>query len=90
MKDIEVEYPTLSTCSCPPGYHDIHGSLCQDDLRRAFVAGAAWWEFNRTGFTIWPEDRNLAEKEAERRYPGGRPRRESLPPLQGQEGENQP
>lgn len=76
MKDIEVKYPTLPTCACPPGYHDIHGSYCHDDLRRAFVAGAAWWEFHSNSGTMWSSDRDIAEMEAEKRYPGGGPRNE--------------
>ncbi len=44
----------------------------RDDLRRAFVDGAKWWEFYRTGATMWPSDRDQAEAEAERKYPGGR------------------
>jgi len=44
----------------------------EDDLRRAFVAGAKWWEYHSTKFTMWPSDRDLAEKEAERRYPEGK------------------
>jgi hypothetical protein len=48
-------------------------SWADDDLRRAFVAGAAFWEFHQTGGTIWSSDRDIAEDEAERRYPEGRP-----------------
>lgn len=43
-----------------------------DDLRRAFVAGAVWWEYATTLATMWPADRDRAEAEAEKRYPGGR------------------
>lgn len=52
-----------------------------DDLRRAFVAGAKWWELCKTGGTMWPADRDKAEAEAESRYPGGRvpdPERDKL------------
>lgn len=48
----------------------------KDDPRYIFVLGAAWWEFEKTGGTIWPYDRHKAEKEAERRFPGGRIRDE--------------
>jgi len=51
----------------------IEGTLPADDLRRAFVAGAQWWEFLVTGSTMWQEDRNTAEAAAEEMYPGGRP-----------------
>ena len=36
--------------------------------QRAFVAGAKWWEFVSTGFTMWASDRDRAEAEAVRRY----------------------
>jgi hypothetical protein len=26
----------------------------------AFVQGAAWWEYEKTGFTMWPADKNKA------------------------------
>jgi hypothetical protein len=29
-----------------------------------FVAGVRWWEFSRTGATLWGEDRQLAEAAA--------------------------
>ena len=38
------------------------------DIRRAFVEGAAWWEFHSTGATMWQSDRSKAEDEADRRY----------------------
>ncbi len=52
------------------------GKWAADDLRRAFVAGAQWWEWEVTnrGATMWPSDRARAEVEAERRYPEGQPR----------------
>lgn len=51
-----------------------HGIWAPDDIRRAFVAGAAWWEAAKTGFTMWASDRTLAEAEADRRYPEGKVR----------------
>jgi hypothetical protein len=51
----------------------LEGTWPADDLRRAFVAGAAWHEYHSTGFTMWRSDRDVAEAEAERRYPGGLP-----------------
>ena len=48
------------------------GTWPADDLRRAFVMGAKWWEYHQTGATMWPSDRNLAEAEADRRYPEGK------------------
>lgn len=50
----------------------IEGSWPEDYIRRAFVAGAKWWEYHSTQFTMWQSDRNLAEQEAERRYPNGK------------------
>ena len=35
----------------------------------AFVAGAAWAEFELHGATIWQEDRNKAEAAAAKKYP---------------------
>jgi len=52
----------------------IFGSLAKDDLRRAFVAGAQWWEWNKTGATMWPSDQREAEEIANERYPGGKVR----------------
>ena len=51
----------------------MEGIWAADDLRRAFVAGAKWWEAHSTGFTMWSADRNKAEDEADLRYPDGRP-----------------
>lgn len=50
-----------------------NGEWPDGDARRAFVAGVAWWEYRKENATIWPADRRLAEEEAERRYPDGRP-----------------
>jgi len=44
------------------------GTWPKNDVRRAFVAGAKWWEFKRTGATMWQSDQTLAEEEATRRY----------------------
>lgn len=44
------------------------GKWPNNDPRSAFVAGAAWWEFTKTGATIWASDRDRAEAEAERRF----------------------
>jgi hypothetical protein len=32
-----------------------------------FVAGAKWWEYHKTGATMWRSDQDLAEQEAVRR-----------------------
>ena len=46
----------------------MDGTWPKDDIRRAFVAGAAWWEYHQSMGTMWGSDRALAEDEAERRY----------------------
>ena len=46
----------------------LEGSWPENDIRRGFVAGARWWEFHKTGATMWPSDRDMAEAEAEKRY----------------------
>lgn len=46
----------------------LEGTWPENDIRRAFVAGASWWEWHSTDFTMWPSDRTLAEEEAEKRY----------------------
>lgn len=51
---------------------EIEGSWSRDDPRRWFVDGVAWWEFHKTGATLWPSDRDLAEAEATKRRDGSR------------------
>jgi len=46
----------------------IEGTWPENDLRRAFVAGAKWWEYHKTGFTMWQSDQSLAEIEADKKY----------------------
>jgi len=46
----------------------MEGTWPENDIRRAFVAGASWWEYHSTRFTMWQSDRRLAEEEAEKRY----------------------
>lgn len=45
------------------------GNWDKDDIRRVFVAGATWWEFYKTGATMWNSDRSIVEDEAIKRYP---------------------
>ena len=54
----------------------VEGTWPADDIRRAFVAGANWWEFHSQGATMWNSDKRLAEDEAEKRYPDGKIRKE--------------
>lgn len=49
----------------------LEGTWSADDLRRAFVAGAKWWEFVSRAATMWPSDVRGAEEEAEKRYREG-------------------
>jgi hypothetical protein len=58
----------------------IEGTLPADDLRRAFVMGAAWWEMQITGSTLFSSERHLAENKAEEMFPGGKPPRSSSSP----------
>ena len=37
-------------------------------VHRAFVEGAQWWEFHKTGATMFPSDRDLAEERAVEKY----------------------
>lgn len=58
---------------------EIEGTWPKNDIRRAFVAGAKWWEYHSTGATMWQSDQRLAEAEAEKRYtpePPGNPKKE--------------
>ena len=47
---------------------DKDGPWPDDCIQRAFVAGAKWWEFESTGFTMWDSDITDAEDEAVKRY----------------------
>lgn len=46
----------------------LQGSWPENDLRRAFVEGAKWWEWQMTGSTMFPDDVDRAESQAEKRY----------------------
>ena len=49
----------------------IEGSWPENDVRRAFVSGASWWEFESRGATMWGSDRRKAEEAATARYGEG-------------------
>lgn len=60
------------------GWSAVHDDIAKLywDLREAkaaafyaFVAGAKWWEFEKTGATMWTSDTHKADAEAQRRYP---------------------
>jgi len=41
----------------------------RQELRKAFVAGAKWWNCHTSEFPVWPNStQEFAETEAERRY----------------------
>jgi len=54
------------------------GDWADDDLRRAFVSGAKWWEYRQSGATMFASDQRRAEDEAERRFPGGKVRKRTV------------
>jgi hypothetical protein len=46
----------------------VLGSWPADCVQRAFVDGAAWWQFKANGATAWSSERHEMEAEAIRRY----------------------
>ena len=46
-------------------------AAARDSLVIAFAQGAQWWEYHRTGATMWPSDRDQAEGEAETKLANG-------------------
>ena len=54
--------PSATACSA------AIGSWPADCRQRAFVEGAAWWQFTANGSTMFPAERDMAEKEAVRRF----------------------
>jgi len=42
--------------------------MTESEFVKAFVAGAKWWEYHETEFTMWQSDQRLAEEEAIKRY----------------------
>jgi hypothetical protein len=44
-------------------------ALAKDACVHAFVDGAEWWEFHKTGATIFQSDQKLAHNEAVKKYP---------------------
>ena len=63
----------------------MEGTWAKDDLRRAFVAGASWWEFESMGGTMWQSDIDMVEVEAQKRYPSGVPITPMVDPLTGED-----
>lgn len=50
----------------------VQGTWPRNDIRRVFVSGAKWWEFHKTGATMWRSDIDLVEAEADKKYPEGK------------------
>lgn len=57
-------------------FQEFRGYWPDDCIQRAFVDGAAWWEWTKTGATLWSSERDRAEAEAVNRYgePAAKPR----------------
>ncbi len=68
--DDSTRKPTLEQPGALPSA-SVSGSVTQDALIVAFVQGAQWWEYHKTGATMWPSDRDQAEGEAETRAANG-------------------
>jgi hypothetical protein len=54
----------------------LAGSSHERELERhnfinAFVKGAKWWEYHKTGATMWPSDQALADAEGGRKFDQG-------------------
>jgi len=47
------------------------GSAYPLGVDQEFVQGAQWWEYHKTGATMWASDRDQAEGEAEVRAANG-------------------
>ena len=47
---------------------EVEGTWPNDCIQRAFVEGAAWWQYHSNGSTMFGCERDEAEKEAVRRY----------------------
>lgn len=48
--------------------NDQIGAWPEKCLRRAFVEGAMWWQFHKSGSTPFASERDEAEEEAINRY----------------------
>lgn len=57
------EQPTIA-----PATKKKEGAWPDEACQRAFVEGAAWWQFHTRGVTMWSTEREEAEAEALRRY----------------------
>lgn len=54
--------------------------------RRAFVSGAKWWEWEKTGATMWGSDQAKAWDVAPDKYPYTNPADVQLPQKEGERG----
>lgn len=64
----EAERIALALVPKAPG-PVLQGTAPAHSELRAFVAGAAWWQFKANGATAFPSERDEMEAEAARRYP---------------------
>ena len=64
--DHGIEWDMCDVCKpAPSELAPARGSAMSDELIIAFVQGAQWWEYYKTGATMWPSDRDVAEAKAE-------------------------
>ena len=57
-----------ATTSATTFFSRLSRRLIRETATRAFVKGAAWWEWDREGATMWGSDQQRAYEEAVRRY----------------------
>jgi len=73
LNDLQTEYLKQAVRTSCRGILAMVGDevvgINKETLADAFVAGAKWWEFTRSGDTMWNRDVLSAEEEANRRYP---------------------
>jgi len=46
----------------------VEEDYLKNDIIKAFIAGAKWWEYHSTESIMWQSDQNLAMIEAIKRY----------------------
>ena len=70
IKDLIKTWRCESEPAKPGSLHRA-GSVTPDARIVAFVQGAQWWEYHKTGATMWASDRDQAAGEAETRLSNG-------------------
>ena len=72
IKAYTVDIPNdIQAAQRASGCASVNGSVTPDAMIVAFVQGAQWWEYHKTGATMWASDRDQAEGEAEKRASNG-------------------